>query len=917
MSESSSQSSSDKQYNIKFMTNIMVPPREQTRHVKILERLVPDPQLSYQSMLVAMLMVAGIAIFSVAVLVMSGGAMLYILPAVLIFLIAGLMLSFVYILPSRNGSMLIEVWRLLSFKLLERARRKSKSSLILKNIGIEEINEKGVIHFDDGDYGVMFLVSGKISMSTLPSVAELNASSRENHLVSRSATSQETLIMSIRKTDLSHQIDYYKSIEDQDSDDQNSLWRRFMAKLTRQYVEENIDGHDIAIMQYLIIRDITEQELEKSLRNFQTSVNAGYYASADRITKRDEVTRVLSEIISGSDESSIVDGSPYYFSPSFVSHAGKYSAVLKLYNRTGANRHMSFSDVIDIVPVDVNEDVTMHMIIKDTLITQSEKQQLIMKNATHGKGVVDDLRENGTDVDNSSANQIVQEAKIEDYDEYESLLSSARPIVAYSVELVLTADSKESIDEQIETLNVLLNKKHDGLAWDSVGGDQYSRFRHIFKAYTPSSKDMTSTAQNYAWLDFSPSAGLIDQHGIPVGTDVMSLTASTSFMDYDNSLHTLGLIAAPSSSFCPLYVDDDSSKTPTVSSVTAQAVANNVVMNGHRAHHIVLNRFDYMDNEMFYRPIETSELFKVYDVASETINPLQGFGSVDDVVKIFSRLLKKIVDIFDVLEDLHLTQDERAIILNALEKFYFNQGLWIADAELYPKRTHIVEIQNPATFPTLGTMINEFSSLARAAARDNRELKADKIDALHAVLSNALTSNKGILGRPTSIEMTDALQVYYDFRNVDQLKMRQVQFLNLIDYVIWTCEPGDVVLIHGAERLYEFTSKSIHESLSAAMDKGIRFVFSFDTVKSTPSRVDDMLDMFSMKGLYYNDLDDGVEFTMIGRCLPEEVDMLEKSLNQNLSEAIRVQLGARVPNQMMIHRRAGDINNFVYVNPVI
>ena len=279
MSESSSQSSSDKQYNIKFMTNIMVPPREQTRHVKILERLVPDPQLSYQSMLVAMLMVAGIAIFSVAVLVMSGGAMLYILPAVLIFLIAGLMLSFVYILPSRNGSMLIEVWRLLSFKLLERARRKSKSSLILKNIGIEEINEKGVIHFDDGDYGVMFLVSGKISMSTLPSVAELNASSRENHLVSRSATSQETLIMSIRKTDLSHQIDYYKSIEDQDRDDQNSLWRRFMAKLTRQYVEENIDGHDIAIMQYLIIRDITEQELEKSLRNFQTSVNAGYYAS--------------------------------------------------------------------------------------------------------------------------------------------------------------------------------------------------------------------------------------------------------------------------------------------------------------------------------------------------------------------------------------------------------------------------------------------------------------------------------------------------------------------------------------------------------------------------------------------------------------------------------------------------------------
>ena len=913
----SEQTRSDKRYDIKFMTNILVPPREQTRHVKLLEKLVPDPQLSYQSMLIAMLMVAGITIFSLVVVVTSGGAILYILPAVILFMIAGLILSFVYILPSRNGSMLIEVWKLLTFMFLERARSKSRQSLILKNIGIDEIDEHGVIHFSDGDVAAMFMVSGKISLSTLPSVAELNASARENHLVARSATSQETLIMSIKKTDLSPQINYYKSVEDLDGTDDHTLWRRFMARLTRKYVENNIDGKDIAIMQYLIVRDITEQELNKTLRNFQTSVNAGYYASADRVVDSREVTRVLSEIVSSSDQSKIIDGSPYYFSPSFASHAGKYSVVLKLYNRSGANRSMSFSDVIDIVPVDVNEDVTMHMLVKDSLITQSEKQQLIMKNATHGKGVVNDVKENGSDVDNSNANQLVQEAKIEDYDEYEALLSSARPIVAYSVELILTADSKESIDEQIETLNVLLNKKHDGLMWDSVGGDQYSRFRHIFDAYTPSSKDMTSTAQNYAWLDFSPSSGLLDQHGIPIGTDVMSLTASTSFMDFDSSLHTLGLVASPSSSFCPLYVDDNAADSPTVSSVIAQAAANNSVINGHRAHHIVLNKFDYMNDEMFYRPVETSEIFKVYDVASETINPLQGFGDINDVVKVFGRLLKKIVDIFDVLEDLHLNQDDRAIILTALERFYFNQDLWIADAEIYPKRTHIVEIQNPATYPTLGIMINEFSTLARAAARDNRELKADKIETLQSVLSNALMSNMGMLGRPTSIESTNAPQVYYDFRNVDSSKMRQVQFLNLIDYVIWTCKPGDVIVIHGAEQLYEYTSKSIHESVSAAMDHGVRFIFAFDTIKSTPSRVDNMLDMFSMRGLYYNDLDDGTEFAMIGRCLPEEVDMLEKALNQSLSEVIRVQLSSRVSNQMMVHRRAGNINNFVYANPVI
>ena len=95
---------------------------------------------------------------------------------------------------------------------------------------------------------------------------------------------------------------------------------------------------------------------------------------------------------------------PYDISPSYIQHNGRFSAMVELYNRPGSNRQMSFSDVIDLIPVDSLDGVEMHVIIKDASIKGDEKKRLIRKNAKGGKDVIKDAQKNGPkeDAENKS-----------------------------------------------------------------------------------------------------------------------------------------------------------------------------------------------------------------------------------------------------------------------------------------------------------------------------------------------------------------------------------------------------------------------------------------------------------------------------------------------------------------------------------
>lgn len=610
----------------------------------------------------------------------------------------------------------------------------------------------------------------------------------------------------------------------------------------------------------------------------------------------------------------LTENLPTYHTPSFTNHNGKWMALVQLYNRRGANREMYYDEILDMIPVDSLDGVEMNLIVTETSIKGDEKKKIIRKNARSGKGVISSSAVNGAKEDRENrSTQIGEIADLEDFDEYEEMLDSAHPIIVYKITLQVIGPDQQTVEDQIEDLNTLLDQRHEGARWGSLGGDQAQRFTQLFQPLPKDRFQMTSTASNYAGINFSVNAGLNDRAGLPIGRDALSLSGSTSFFDMDGSLKRQAIIAIPRSAVSYDYMKPEEEFSPPVSSIVAQYAANHAVMNGKRAHHIVLNDFNYMEADRYYRPWIDGAMQK-YDVSNVTINPLQGFGDREDTVAIYSRILKKIVNIFHVLTNLELSEHQRAIILEATSNFFYRLSLY---DEQNPFRSRLTNVTHPETYPTMGEMINEFTTDARRALDNNQELRSQDIETMESILRQELQANRAILGETTKITPATAKQVYYDFSRIESTSIKQVQFLNLIDYVIWTAKKGDIIIIHGVDRLWMPVWEMVTETITHSMNKGMRFLYTFDTITGDTRDRKKQADFFDMQEKYYKDLDTDVDYSIVGKCLPDEVEKFETALASELSPTIRTQLQAKSASQALVHRNVGDVNNFVHLQVVI
>lgn len=625
------------------------------------------------------------------------------------------------------------------------------------------------------------------------------------------------------------------------------------------------------------------------------------------------------------DGETLVDVSPYYTSPSFIAHGGKVATVVQLYSTVGSNRNMRFQEVIDFIPVDPMDDVDIHMFINDTLITGDEKKRLITDNASGGKEYFDTKEKHNMGKESAAdkATDVVEAetSEVEDYSAYEVISSRPDPIMCFRISLMIVGKSREAVEEQRKILNTSLDKRHPGAQWDSVGGDQAGRFSSLLDTYKGSRLDMTATAQNYARLNFGVSPGLTDRNGVPIGRDAMALSQTDSSVDFDRYLRNQAIIATSPGATMPDYeLEPDETNAPPLSSQLAQVAANQITANGHRAHHIVLNGWDYCTNEERNYVIPSrmrQQVFAHYDVSRVTINLMQGFGEYDDVVGVYDRLTEKIVNIFDVLQDMKLDKSDRAAILDVVQNFYFANGLYKSDAAERPRNTQIVKIANPETYPTSVALMSFFKNRIQQTKGDNTELSRDRLTTLYSILNQTMSANTAVIGRTTSISETDAPQVYYDFSNLSSDRIRQVQLLNMMGYISYTADKGDVIVIHGMERVYGKVSQYLHRTIEAAQKRGVRFIFAFDSITAPISPIAEMSDLFGLHGTYYQNLDSNVDYTIIGKCEPNEVDEFGKLLNTELSDSIIRQMQVKSKNQILFHRSVGRVNNFVSTRAVI
>ena len=247
-----------------------------------------------------------------------------------------------------------------------------------------------------------------------------------------------------------------------------------------------------------------------------------------------------------------------------------------------------------------------------------------------------------------------------------------------------------------------------------------------------------------------------------------------------------------------------------------------------------------------------------------------------------------------------------------------NKGYWLANADRYPRRTQIVNIDKPETYATMGKFLDEFTILMRDMMRKGLEMQADRVNTLESTLKQALTANMNTIGRTTTIEPTDAPQVYYDFARIESSRIKQIQYVNILEYVLSTVKPGETVFIHGMNHLYEETVRMTKDVIQSAQNRGIRFVFGFDTVSSQKSKtgkeIENLADVFTMKGVMYNNLSKEVDWSMVGKCQPDEVEKYSRAAVMMLGTTVENKMQSNAGCQVLLHRSMTQTNNFVHLN---
>lgn len=615
----------------------------------------------------------------------------------------------------------------------------------------------------------------------------------------------------------------------------------------------------------------------------------------------------------------VVTNSTFQTSDYFYTSNGIVGSILKLYVAPGTNRNMSFRAVLNLLPKP-SKDVKLTFIVRDVSIKGEEKQKIINKNTYDNIASKRAQNADATDREKDDAKaKMIQQTELDDYTDYQITASDATPLIVYDIFLIAEATSQEKIKTQIKSINTLLDKTYQGLSFYVQAGKQLDLLQSLYRDLEKTKIQKSSTGNNYALLNFAISEGLKDKTGVPIGLDTKAIVTSSTLFDFDKYTKSQAFIAIPKSSILRRYLVDDHHYT--TSSYLAQAVANNIVANrpNNKIFHIVLNDFKYLNDERYYMNDFNKGLLKEYDMTKLTINPLQGFGEYNEIQQVYERLIQKIADIFDILLDFNLETADKAIILDAIERFYFEQSLWSPEVLDYPKRARIIKVKRPDLYPTLNLFINTFTNLVTVALKDKRELKADRIDTLQSILRQALTTYQNILGKTTSIDFDLAAykQIYYTFNNVDSLAIKQVQFLNIFDFVRYISKPGDTIIIHGMDQLYQKTTDMAYNAIENAKKKGLTLLYSFDTVTAPSQKLGKMTDMFSMKELYYHDLNTDVDWSVVGNCSVDDVDKFEKVLRMSVGAQIRNQMMERSYSQVLIHRDKGHIDNFTSLDFII
>lgn len=617
----------------------------------------------------------------------------------------------------------------------------------------------------------------------------------------------------------------------------------------------------------------------------------------------------------------------YKFSPSYIQSGQRHATILKVVNKYGTNRNMQFGWFINIIPEITVDGVKAYLFESDKLMEPKE-QDNIFKKEIHRTIKANDQSNDAEH--ETTGDRRLKELMVEDLDRASRGESQNESVVDAHIYVMLVSDDPDKLYTQLRKLNTTYKDNMNGIELVSVAGNQEHLFKRMLDSPEGTKYEYTWMSADFAGNDHAVRKGLDDAKGIAVGEITESYSSGTALMSISESIKKRALVASyPSSSVIDFEEYDDL----TGASLWGQRIANDAMTHDHRVFHIVMNGFHYEADEETYEgqeerkfacpPIMNSELEHI-DLAKGGLNPLEMFGDLDDVVDIYNTNLSKIVQMFHLMSERALTTSQRTMLRKALNQFYMSRDMWKDDAEENPRNTRIVNLRHE-TVPLMGQFVQDLTNmLSRANMMDSAKEQEDA-KLLKDVLEISLQSYRAIFNRHTSLpdpRDVKKMQIYYDLsRLMNQPDMLEAQFLNAFDYISQATKPGDIIMIHGMNRLSLETLDILSGRIENASRKGARLVYLFDNIGSgsTKSKIE-RADVFNTDGLLYQNFDNDFDYTILGAMSINDLELYQKKVKQKLTQNLKETLtasGQVSKTQYQIRRVADATSVMVLANFIV
>jgi hypothetical protein len=576
----------------------------------------------------------------------------------------------------------------------------------------------------------------------------------------------------------------------------------------------------------------------------------------------------------------------YVFRSNIYESDGKFYTILSYFHKDGSYDDFGAFWGINLIPAGLDDNIsitcvqTIQRMSDDWVVNhQANAENVAQMNSTETAGGTSKTNASKANKRENDLEQIAQE------------LQAGATYLSCAFRLQIKADTKESLDDAISTIERLYTDRFSTLYAASYDGEQKQELVSLlrpnqFKKGKPFQFTSTELAGQYNIV----TRGIEDEYGVYVGKMYGDVNTAAILFDIDGYKHHAIVC---SEQYDSLYGRNHATD------LWGSKISQACLMHNHKVAHIILNgcNLDKLGPKF-------DSLTRRLNMNVGDINMFEMFGDFDDELILFPTQMQKLILMTE--QAYESTESDRSIIRGSLEeiatKYYIDNRMWHEDAANHRDKLRVTGIPHhevPKLEMFCAYLDTSYKTMVNTTNRDPEKLHA--LSVLNLTFRNLLSNNGDLFNthtNPIIDTMGMARRTIYDF---SQLRARgqgimMAQLLNIISFCTGNLGMGDTLIIHGADMLADGIKDYLTMLFSQLYNKGGRVVFLYN---NNEKMLDDV--MFSEM--------DKADYTIMGNMTDNGVARYQDVLGQTIPSNLVSLITSKSDGMTFLHR---DFNNVIF-----